>query len=144
MVIRAGSLGTFDQGRAVAMALRLYTVHLTAGEPIAEAVLVKEGLAWPALFFGPVWALCHGLWLWAVAWIAVAACLGGMEALWPGAQDVIGVVELALAVLFAAEGNELRRRKLTRQGFSEIGIVGGADRDTAMRRFVDLAAIGAH
>ena len=125
------------------MAMRLYTVHLAAGETMAEAVLVKEGFAWPALFLGPVWALRHGLWVWTAVWVGVAACLGGMETLWPGAEGVLGVVELALMALFAAEGNELRRRTLARQGLREIGVVGGVDPDTAARRFIDLTAIGA-
>jgi hypothetical protein len=125
------------------MAMRIYTVHLAPGAQPAEALLVKEGFSWPALFFGPVWALCHGLWLWAAIWIAVAACVGGMEILWPRAEGVLGVAELALMALFAAEANELRRRGLARQRFQEIGVVGGADLDTAARRFVDLAAIGA-
>ncbi len=108
-----------------------------------DAVLVKEGFCWPALFFGPIWALWHGLWLWAALWAGVAGVFGGLQALMPGAQEVLSVLELAVAVLIAAEGNDIRRRKLARQGLPEIGIVGGADQDSAARRFVDLAAIGA-
>jgi hypothetical protein len=125
------------------MRLRLYTVHLAPGAPIAEAVLVKEGFCWPALIFGPFWALWHGLWLWAALWLCAGAGFAGIEALWPGAHGVIVILELALAVLIAAEGNDLRRRRLERLGLQEIGVVGGAGEDSAVRRFADLAAIGA-
>jgi hypothetical protein len=126
------------------MAMRIFTVHQAPGAPAGDVVLVKEGFSWPALAFGPFWALWHGLWLWLAIWVAAAAVLAGMEELLPGAANVLGIVELGLAVLIAAEANDIRRRKLARQGYAEIGVVGGPDHDTAARRYVDLAAIGAH
>lgn len=124
--------------------MRLYTVHVPPRGAAADAVLVKEGFCWPALFFGPFWAVWRGMWAWAAGWIAVVACLGLVEAAWPGGADVLGVIELAGMALFAAEANELRRRRLARLGLREAGVVGGPDPDTAARRFIDLAAIGAH
>ena len=123
--------------------MRIFTVHRAPGDPLEEVVLVKEGFAWPALFFGPIWALWHGMWLWAVIWLAVAAFLGVFEVALPGMVDMLGVIELALMVLFAAEGNELRRRTLARQRLVEVGVVGGPDHEAAARRFIDLASIGA-
>ena len=126
------------------MGMRLFTVHLAPGAKPAEAVLVKEGFSWPALIFGPFWAIYHGLWPWLAIWVGLVACLVGIEALWPGARDVLGVIDLCLSILIAAEANDIRRHTLARQGLGEVGVVGGPDHDTAARRYIDLAAIGAH
>ena len=126
------------------MAMRLYTVHLGRAAAVEEAVLVREGFCWPALLLGPAWALWRGLWLWAAAWIAVALVLGVAGEAWPRASGHLGLLLLALHVLFAAEANDLRRRALGRRGWREAGVVGGPDRDTAARRYLDLTSIGAH
>jgi hypothetical protein len=124
------------------MALRLYSVHLGRGDAPEDAVLVKEGFCWPALFFGPFWAFYHRLWLWGLAWIAVALVLGMAGEALPSAAAYLSFASFALALLFAAEANDLRRRDLARRGWREVEVVGGTDDDTAARRFLDLQAIG--
>lgn len=125
------------------MGLRLYTVHRGPGTPAEDAALVKEGFCWPALLLGPIWAAYRGLWLWAAAWIALALVIGLLGEAAPKADPYLGLLALALKLLFAAEANDLRRRELEHRGWREVGVVAGADRDTAARRFIDLAAIGA-
>ncbi len=124
------------------MALRLYSVHLGRGDAPEDAVLVKEGFCWPALLFGPFWAFYHRLWLWGVAWIAVATVIGLAEEALPAAAGYLGFATIALELLFAAEANDLRRVDLARRGWREVEVVGGTDDDTAARRFLDLQAIG--
>lgn len=125
--------------------MRLYTVHQNP-DPLSgnDLVFVKEGFCWPALFFGPFWAAFRGLWFWAVVWLLVAAGLALTKEAWPSAGPYVGMIGLALKLLFATEANDLRRRKLDRQGLPEVGVVGGPDHDTAARRYADLAAIAAH
>ena len=122
--------------------MRVYTVHIPPGGGAENAVLVKEGFSWPALLFGPIWALYRRLWLGTAVWIAVLSLLAAAQRFWPGAGSIMGLAWIAFAVLFAAEGNELSRRALARRGFSEAGVVGGQGRDAAQRRFADLTAIG--
>ncbi len=124
------------------MGLRLYSVHLGRGDAPEDAVLVKEGFCWPALLFGPVWAFYRRLWLWGLAWIAAALVLGMAAEALPSAAAYVSFAGLALAVLFAAEANDLRRAYLARRGWREVEVVGGTDDDTAARRFLDLQAIG--
>ena len=121
--------------------MRVYTAHLRPIDPPGEAVLVKEGFSWPALFLGPFWALWHGLWAVALGWFAGALFVGLLADTWPRADSVFVIVFLALNLLFAAEANELRRRALVRRGWREAGIVGGLDHDAAVRRFADLSAL---
>jgi len=124
------------------MRLRIYTVHLRqAGEP-GEAELVKEGFCWPALFFGPFWAAWHGLWLWSIGLLAATVALSLFGELWPGGDEFISILGVVIALLFAGEANDLRRRKLARHGWRRAGVVGGPGIDSAHRRFVDLSALG--
>ena len=122
--------------------MRLYTVHLPPGGGAENAELVREGFAWPALLFGPIWALYRRLWLGTAVWIAVLALLAAAQRLWPGAGLIVALAWIAFAVLFAAEGNDARRRALARRGFREAVVVGGQGRDAAQRRFADLSSIG--
>jgi len=125
------------------MGLRLYSVHLGRGDLIQDAVLVKEGFCWPALFLGPIWALYHRLWFWALVWIGVAVGLALTGEMLPATGAYIGTAGLALKILYAAEANDLRRAALERRGWREVETVGGPDSDTAARRFIDLSAISA-
>jgi hypothetical protein len=121
--------------------MRVYTVYLPPSGDPAEAELVEEGFCWPALFFGPIWAAWHGLWLPGLALLAVTAALSLIGQVWPGAEAITSVLGLAVAVLFAGEANDLRRRRLARAGWRHAGVVGGTGIDTAHRRFVDLSAL---
>ena len=121
--------------------MRVYTVHQGPAEGPEQAVLVKEGFCWPALFLGPIWAAWYGLWLWAALLLAAQALLFALGEWWPRGADLLAVVEMAIAVLFAAEANEFRRHALAPRGRRQTGVVGGADLDTAHRRLVDLSAI---
>jgi hypothetical protein len=122
--------------------MRFYTVHLRPGGDAEDAVLVKEGFSWPALLLGPLWSLYRRLWLPSVLWLTAFVLLSAAARLWPQAGAWFGAAWLAFAVLFAAEANDARRRALARRGWREAGVVGGAGRDSAARRYADLAAIG--
>jgi hypothetical protein len=124
--------------------MRFYTVHLPRGAPPAEAVLVKEGFCWPALFLAPIWSLWHGLVRMTCVWLVAMAALGVAMALLPAFVDSLSVLGWAIFVLFGAEGNDARRRALAREGWREVAVVGGSERDAAARRFIDLALIRAH
>lgn len=117
--------------------MRVWTVHARADGP--EPVrLVREGFAWSACLFGPLWLLGQRLWLGALGWIAVT----GMLAVLPGKAAF--PLLLGLCLLTGAHGRDLLRRKLTRQGFAALGVVAAPDEDAALARLLaqrpDLSA----
>ncbi len=99
---------------------------------------MKEGFAWPAFFFGPIWALWHGMWLTAIVVFALelAADLAG---------DAVGLhplgataVTTGVAIGVGMVANDLHRRALDRRGWVGEGLVAAAGRDAALRRWFDL------
>jgi len=131
------------------MSLRVYTVHTPpaptkrwdALDPLPE--LVKEGFSWPAFFFGIVWALYHRLWLVAALLLLLTVGLGvAFEELRLN-QISISLVFFAIAVLVGMFGNDWKRDALHRRGYRADGVVTAANLETALRRYLDLHAIGA-
>lgn len=120
--------------------MKVYTVHAPAADadPM-KVVFVKEGVAWPALFFPVLWLLFHRMWLALVVYVVVFGALGI-------AGETLGgplppVVIAGLQILFALEANQLRRRSLARRGFDLVGVVRGGSREEAeIRYFADIAA----
>jgi len=122
--------------------MRLYTVHQNP-DPLAGADLdfVKEGFCWPALFVPLLWSLWHRLWL-----VALLVLVGGgvvdALALWLGWSDaMITALTLAVAVLYAAEANDLRRWTLRRRGWREVAVASGRTLAEAEQRFFTRHAV---
>jgi hypothetical protein len=101
--------------------------------PEDSYVLVKEGFCWPALFFGPLWALAHGMWV--IFLLLVAAVVGIAFA-----PDLLGDGELpfwlcsGLFLLLGIFGNDLRQWSLLRSGYDLVSVVSGTDLVDAERR----------
>ncbi len=118
--------------------MQVYTVHLRREglDPDRDLVLVKEGFCWPAFVLTALWALWHRMWLPAAALVA-ASMLGGGLANMAGANEFTQTtIGLAISVLIGLLGNDLRRRRLDRDGFTEAGVSGGADADAALLQFL--------
>ncbi len=122
--------------------MRVYTAYVRHSglDPDRDVALVKEGFSWPAFVFGPLWAAFRRLWL-AAAGFALA--LAGIEIL----AHVVGLdrltgtaLTLGASAVFGWVGNDLRRRKLERQGFVFQAVVAGEDFDAALGRFLDHAS----
>ena len=120
--------------------MRVYTVHLQrrAPSPNRNAVVIREGFSWLAFLLGPVWALAHRMWFTAAgvvsayALIFLAAGLAGLDE----ATTVVLVAGAAAIVGFCA--NDWRRTALEARGWQLAGLAAAADKDAALRRFVDL------
>ncbi len=120
--------------------MRIYTVHLRRHglDPERDVVLVKEGFCWPGFFLSILWALWHRLWLVALALLLVeiavsaGAIMLGLDSL---SQTAVSV---GVAVVIGYVANDLRRWSLSRQGFSEVAVVGAPDPVAASQRFHDL------
>ena len=117
--------------------MRMYEVLERSGDPrkgaAGDIVPVKEGFCWPALLFGPLWALYHRMWVLAAGLVSV----GVIIALPPGPLAVFhvqGTAAAAAALLLGFHGNDLRAWSLTAGGFERNGVVSGASLVDAERR----------
>ncbi len=120
--------------------MRIYTVHYRPGsvEPDAEALLVREGFAWLAFIFAPLWALWHRLWLVFVLVASAGIALDiGLDLAGADPATVL-VCGLGLALFIGFGANDWRRARLARVGYALAGVVAARDKDTALRRFFDL------
>ncbi|HSB58838.1 MAG TPA: DUF2628 domain-containing protein [Methyloceanibacter sp.] len=121
--------------------MTLYSVYEPPGEARdpeerAEAlVFVKDGFSWPALFVPGLWLLYQRMWLELVLFVALFALLGWVFGPSDQAQTVLGLLSVAIIVLFAFEANDLRGAALERQGYTQIGTAIGTRRDAAEAAF---------
>jgi hypothetical protein len=81
--------------------------------------------------------LRHRMWLEAIAYLAlIGGITYGLNRL--GVGDSAGPwVAVLLSLLVGLEASSLRRWKLARRGFENLGVVVGEDLDIAERRFFD-------
>jgi hypothetical protein len=121
--------------------MAVYTVH----EPPSRAgaapeperfVFVRDGFAFWALLFGPLWMLRHRMWLALLGYALVVTALGLVMRL-NGSATVGTIVWALLGLLIGIEAGTLRRFTLGRRGFRNIGLVVGDDLELAERRFFD-------
>ncbi|MFM2129712.1 MAG: hypothetical protein RL477_1258 [Pseudomonadota bacterium] len=125
--------------------MRTYTVHLPPPFTAAarEPLVIAEGFNWWAFLFSGLWAFVNRLWLLGLAMIAATTAIAwGLDVLGLG-EMAQGVVTLAVAVYIGFESNDWHRAHLARKGWKAAGVVAAADRDGALRRYLDFAAIGA-
>ena len=109
-------------------------------DPLAHLerfVFVRDRFTWSAFLFAPLWMLRHRLWVaLAVYIVLVVAVLVGLRALGAGAEGrAFAIILIHLLVGF--EAASIRRRKLLRRGWRELGTVIGDDWEAAERRFFD-------
>lgn len=120
------------------MGEKLYTVHTRAwsGAADGDATFVKEGFCWPAFFFGPLWALWHGMWRTALVLLVLSAVVSGL-AIGAGLTDA-GEFALSggLQVAIGLWANDWRRRVLARRDFLERGAVAGRRLRDAEQRYL--------
>jgi hypothetical protein len=119
--------------------MAIYSVYLPSDakpEVVADrAVFVRDGFAFWAFLFGPLWFLRHREWLGLVGWLVIATLLGIAER-WLG-PVTSGGFELIFALATGIVANDIRRLALGLRGFREGGVVEGSSREAAERRFFD-------
>jgi hypothetical protein len=103
-----------------------------AADPI-RTVFVKDGFAWPALFFAVVWLIYRRMWLVLILYVAITAAAGFV--LQRAGGDSAGFVVILLHFLFALEANNLRRWTLERRGFRFAGVAEGRTLEEAEIRY---------
>ncbi len=105
--------------------MRIYTAHLRTARP---PVLVREGFAWLALIFGPLWLFWNHAW---IATVIVLAVMAGIAMAPPGLRAPLG---WGLAVLLGLVGNDVQRWSLARGGYALAHVVAARSRDDAFMR----------
>ena len=93
-----------------------------APDPV-DYVFVKEGFSWPALFVAELWLVYRRMWLVFVLYVVVVGAALAIERQTGG--PLAGVFLTLARLLFALEGNGLRRWTLLRYGFQIVGVVEG-------------------
>lgn len=121
--------------------MRFYTAYVRHGglDPDRDVALVKEGFSWPAFFFSVPWALLRRLWLASLVFVAAVAATEALARVVGLDSTTRMALEFGLATGFGWLGNDLRRRKLEREGFVFQGVVADENLDAALKRFLDGA-----
>ena len=100
-------------------------------------VFVRDGFSAWAFLLAPLWMLRHRLWLAFVGYVIIVVALSlGLPAIGVPAT-LANVVTALVSLLVGLEAATLRRFKLTRRGWRNVGIVVGDDLESAERRFFD-------
>jgi Protein of unknown function (DUF2628) len=123
--------------------MSVYTVHepplraVDAAPDPERFVFVRDGFSVWAFLFSVLWMLWYRLWLVLLIYVIVAAGLeAGLRAAGiPG--PLLGLVGLLLSLLVGIESATLRRFKLARSGWKNVGVVSGDDLEGAEQRFFD-------
>lgn len=117
----------------------LYTVFApppkpgeTAPDPV-RFVFVKDGFCWPALFVPELWLLARRMWLVFVLYLAASVAISIIGSKVGGPLPWVTLVLMHL--LFALEGNALRRWKLSSRGYAFIGVAEGHREEAELRFF---------
>jgi hypothetical protein len=123
--------------------MSVYTVHEPPQktEQAAAAperfVFVRDGFHFWAFLLAPLWMLRHRLWLVLVLYLLLTAAIDvGLYAV--GARGgPLFAASFMLALLVGFEASTLRRWKLARRGWRNLGVVVGDGLEDAERRFFD-------
>jgi hypothetical protein len=123
--------------------MSVYTVHQpplgaadAAGDPF-RLVFVRDGFSWWAFLFSPLWMLRHRLWLVLAIYLLISAAVDvALRALGASVFTIV-VVGLLISLLVGLEAGTLRRFKLARRNWRNLGVVTGDDLEDAERRFFD-------
>jgi hypothetical protein len=120
--------------------MRLWTVHeprnpASAVERADKTIFVKDGFSWPGLLFSLPWLLIQRLWLGTLIYLVVTVAGALAGTFLPLTEDAGFVLAVLGNVYVALEGNDLRRRKLARQGFVQAGSVVAKSRTEAEHIF---------
>ena len=111
-------------------------VHESAANP-ERFVFVRDGFSFWAFLLAPWWMLRYRLWLALTGYVIVAVALSVALRLIGASAGVTIIAGALFSLLVGFEAATLRRFKLSRRGWKNVGIVVGDDLESAERRFFD-------
>jgi hypothetical protein len=103
----------------------------------ARFVFVRDGFHVWAFLLAPLWMLRHRMWLEFIFYALIVGAITLALRRLGLAEMAGGWVALLIAILIGIEASSLRRWKLSRRGFDNLGVVVGDDLVDAERRFFD-------
>jgi hypothetical protein len=109
--------------------VRIWTAHEKFR---TTPILVREGFAFGALLFGPLWLATNAAWIPAIITLALAILIATL--VHPPASIVL---LLGLAILLGFSGRDLVRWSVTRRGYLETSVVSGRTEDEAYARLLE-------
>ena len=119
--------------------MRLFAAYVDPGSlaPDRSAVLVGQGMCWPAFFFSVLWALRHRMWRTAAALAAAAFALD--LAAWAAGADAAAaaVLWLGFAAYVGLSANDWRGRALERRGMRLAAVIAAPGAGPAAHRLFD-------
>ena len=123
--------------------MRFYTVHARPARPAEDPdfVLVRESFSGSACLFAPAWAVLNREWLFLLAYLAVAAVIGWLDAYLDERLTLLASPLLAMVCGLVA--HDVRRWTLARAGYRLLGVVTGRDEAEAERRALDGGLLSA-
>ncbi len=98
---------------------------------------VKEGGSWPALLFGPLWAMAKRMWSLSFSILFSILIISGVEYVFDKFEmqvmaNIFFFLRFAYFILVGIEGNKWRREYLIEHGYDEIETVEAANKDSAI------------
>src|SRR5262245_65526197 len=111
-------------------------VHESAPNP-ERFVFVRDGFSFWAFLLAPWWMLRQRMWLALTGYVIVVVALQVALRFLGASTTVTVTVAVLLSLLVGFEAATLRRFKLSRRGWKNVGIVVGDDLESAERRFFD-------
>ena len=124
--------------------MRVYTVHEPPRDDrrdddlthTARFVFVRDGFHFWAFLFGPLWMLRHRMWLETIVYLVLIGALTyGLSRL--RIEGTAFWIAFLISLLVGLEASSLRRWKLSRRGFANLGVVAADNFEDAERRFFD-------
>jgi hypothetical protein len=121
--------------------MKVYTVHIHPGhaDPLEDAVLIREGFNFWAFILSGLWALYHRQWLAFIGLLVVSMLCNIAVELANGGPEMDFLLALATGIGFGLIANDLRRRKLARQGWKMVDIIASPNEAGALHRFISTA-----
>jgi hypothetical protein len=123
--------------------MSVYTVHQPPLRATGAAVdpdrfvFVRDGFSWWAFLLTPLWMLWHRLWLALIVYLIVTAGVDVLLRVLGGSWAAYAIVEFSISLLVGLEAGTLRRMKLARRRWRNVGVVTGDGIEDVERRFFD-------
>ncbi len=117
--------------------MAVYSVHSPGKDAanVMDAAFVKEGFCAAAFFFGPLWLLRRGLWLWTALWFVAFFSLVILASAGIVSSGATFTLLVMLQLLLGLEANRLIEGRLWRRGYDLIEIVAAPTLDQAEMSF---------
>lgn len=109
--------------------MRFYSVfadqNASESNALEQAVFIRHGFSWAAFLLFPLWSLYHRLWRPLLGWLVISTAVSAGFAWLSVSGHWNFLAGLAVALLFAMEAGAMRRARMARNNYAEIGQVSG-------------------